>query len=131
MKLFNKLIGICLMALFAFSILPATLAAWGGTTYPYASYWQTGQTRIGAYTSTWDWNQGLYDYVSPPIATYRYGAQYNYGFNIRDPQYLQYPSRITNIYKPYYGYPYNGYGNSYWTHLRYNGPSGINYGKSH
>jgi hypothetical protein len=95
--------------------LPAALAY--PVSYPYPSYFNYGQARMGAYTAQYQYAQGFYDYVSPPIALTRYGADYNI-YNIRDAVYPEFPAvRVPNIYEPYYGYPYASYGNP--VNLRY------------
>ncbi len=104
-------------ALLAIALAPAAFA---GTVY---SGYATHETRLGAYTSssyasTWGWGQGFYDYLSPPIATYRYGAQYHWGSNIRDTAYTGYPTRVPNQYQPYYGYPFRNYPSQAWEYTR-------------
>ena len=121
MKLFKKLIAICLMAFFALSIVPATLAYNYHIVKPYDSYWGTSQARFGAYSSYWPPGQGFYNYVSPPIALHRYGHTYNYAYNTRWPTYATagaYPARISNIYKPYTGWPAGWYGSQPWTYYK-------------
>ncbi len=101
------------------AMVPAMAYSSGDNTYPYTPYWTGGQTRIGAYTTTWDYAQGFFNYVSPPIASYRYGAPYHWGSNIRSPVYPAYSARVPNIYRPYYGYPYRSYGNPAWIYYNY------------
>lgn len=110
MNFLNHIKKVALLALLTLLVaLPAALAY--PVAYPYPSYFNDGQTRMGAYTTQYPYDQGFYDYVSPPIALTRYGSDYNI-YNIRDAVYPDFPAtRIANIYKPYYGYPYTGYDN--------------------
>lgn len=56
--------------------------------------------RMGAYTG---YARGMYDYVSPPVSTYRYSAPCNI-VGVRDPVYPTYPcGRQVQIYRPNYG----------------------------
>ncbi len=105
----KKTVLVALVALVATAMVPATLAY--PVSYPYPSYFNYGQTRMGAYTTQYPYAQGFYDYVSPPFALTRYGADYSI-YNIRDAVYPEYPAvRVPNIYQPYYGYPYRSYAN--------------------
>lgn len=105
-----------MVALAALFVLPGALAY----RTVYSSYGSYGQPRIGAYTTSYTYAQGMYDYVSPPIGLTRYGADYYYGSNIRSAVYPQYPvARVPNLYQPYYGYPYGSYGNYAWMRYKY------------
>ncbi len=119
MKLLNKISLIVVGALMAL----ATLMSAHAYVYPV----EYGQPRIGAYTSTFPSAQGMYDYLSPPVALTRYGADYHLS-NIRQAVYPRYPvTYIPNMHRPYYGYPY-GFGspNIHWRSSRiYNGGGGF------
>ncbi len=123
MKLIKKLLTICMAALFAaLTLIPATLAYNYHVTRPYGAYFDGGIPRIGAYSSTWGYGQGMYNYVSPPIGLTRYGAAYHWGSNVRWQLYPQYPSLMApGHFRPYYGYPYASFGSPYWEHYKYYG----------
>ena len=106
----KKILALCIAILALAAMIPATLAYDSYITYPYAQYWTGGQTRATAYTSTWGPNQGLYNYVSPPIGVVKYDHRYKWGSNVRSAQYGgdQYlPSE--GPYRPYFGYPAHGW----------------------
>ncbi len=125
MKMFKNLQkAILMVVLAAILLLPSTLAYCGssycgGTAYPNAQYVGYGQPRIGAYTAQFPVDQGMYNYISPPLGLTRYGADYNI-YNIRDPVYPDYGvARVANLYQPYYGYPYGSYGSESWMRYKY------------
>ncbi len=127
MKMLKNLQKAALMVVLAAILLvPSALACGGsycggayGTAYPYPYYIGYGQPRIGAYTSQFPVDQGMYDYISPPIGLTRYGADYNI-YNIREPVYPDYGvARVPNLYQPYYGYPYGSYGSDSWMRYKY------------
>lgn len=99
------------------AVVPSALAtSW---VYPTHNFGYM-QPRVGAYTAQFGVNQGLYDYMTPVLGLTRYGADYNYGVNIRNAVYPQYPNaRIPSLYQPYYGYPYGSYGNAGWERYKY------------
>ena len=116
MNFLDKVKKALLVVLLTVVALPAAFAY--PVTYPYPSYFNEGTPRMGAYTTSFPYAQGFYDYVSPPIALTRYGADYSI-YNIRDAVYPEYPAvRVPNIYRPYYGYPYASYGTP--VYMRYN-----------
>lgn len=104
MKILQTIAVLLAMLFAAVTLIPAALAvSWG---YP-SMY---GQPRIGAYWSVTLPNQGMYDYIAPPTALTRYGAQYQIS-NIRQAVYPRSPYTYSaNLYRPYFGYPY-GTGN--------------------
>jgi hypothetical protein len=100
MNLFKKIASVALAA-FMFAVT-ATGALAYSTVYPM----EYGQPRIGAYTSVFPYNQGMYNYLTPPIALTRYGAEYDIT-NIRTAIYPQFPFTYhATITRPYMGYPY-------------------------
>lgn len=112
----KTMLGIAVLALLA--VLPATFAYNSYVTHPYAPYWN-GQLRATSYTSVWPIEQGMYAYASPPLNLVRYGVGYHWGSNVRWPYYDGDPHALSpGIYRPYYGYPAQGYGNPYWEYYR-------------
>jgi hypothetical protein len=116
-KMSKAIVGLFLLALAALPALSYSVA--------YAS--EYGQPRIGAYYSYTAYNQGMYNYVSPPVALTRYGSDY-YISNIRTAVYPQYPfTYMATIDRPYMGYPY-GIDRTPITHYSsYGGAGGFNY----
>lgn len=91
--------GLMVAAVAAVSSMNATAYS---TVYPT----EYGQHRIGAYSSTFPYEQGMYNYIAPPTALTRYGADYHIS-NIRSAVYPQYPFTLNvNLHRPYFGYPY-------------------------
>jgi len=108
-----------MLVLAALIALPSVLSyGYYGYAYPNQQYWNA-ETRMGAYGSSFGYAQGMYDYVSPPIALTGLGHQYSVS-NVRDAVYPQYPvTHFSNAYRPYYGYPYRSYGNPAWEAYRW------------
>jgi len=124
MKMLKK-IGMTLMAA-AFVLITAVAAH----AYTYAHTYEYGQPRIGAYYSVSGYAQGMYDYVSPPVALTRYGADYHID-NIRLAAYPNYPTTyLPTMQRPYFGYPY-GFGRtptvSWNSYGGYGGAGGFHY----
>lgn len=112
----------------AITVLIATLAsmsavaALGDThlTTPYTPYWNSGATRTTAYASTFAVpDQGFFSYAGAPTGLVRYGVGYHWGENVRWPSYGNDPHTLEpGIYRRYYGYPAQGYGNPYFEYAR-------------
>jgi len=101
MKMIKQLMRIALAAVVAVLALVPAMA--------YTVYTGGYQARIGAYTAYAPYGQGFYDYLTPPTALTRYGAEYHYS-NIRSAVYPSYPwtglDYTARLYRPYFGYPY-------------------------
>jgi hypothetical protein len=100
MELLKNIGKIIMAALFA--ILTATGALAYSTVYPT----EYGQPRMGAYSAVVPYGQGMYNYLSPPIALTRYGSDYHIS-NLRTAVYPNYPvTYLPTMHRPYMGYPY-------------------------
>ena len=102
MNFLDKVKKALMIAAFALVAIPAALAY-----NTYTGYYGSIPS-IGVYTTSGQYAQGFYDYVSPPISLPGY-SDYDI-FNVRDAIYPEFPTaRIPNIYRPYYGYQYASY----------------------